>query len=287
MTVSLRSIGSFLRWRLVPVRYAGKAAKLRLHHFSAQPKSNDPRVKILDSEGYIDGPTATDAMLQELVGLYQPRVPERKPDGGNSHPFINLVQPEDLTPENPVMKLAFSSEVLDVAREYFGGRLRLDGLQVLNSFATGETLKESQKWHLDYADSKSLHCVMYLNDVLTPDDGPFVFVNKDDTRRFGRSLIIRRIEDTQFDKELGEGQVRTFYGEAGKSVLIDPAACYHYGSRCKNARLAVFITFNSDAPFVQSTAFVRENAQRILSCAKALRPDLDDGRLERMLNVSQ
>lgn len=289
MSMSIRSLGSFIKWRLVPVRYAGKVPNLRLRHLKAVAKPAKPALPVtaeIVENGYATGPTGTPAMVKALQDIYKPRVPATKPAGSNSHPFINLVKPEDLTPENPLMQLAFSREVLDVAMDYFGGNVLLDSLQILNSFATEENhLKESQKWHLDYGDSQSLHCVMYLNDVLAAEDGPFVFIDKKDTKRLGRSLIIRRIEDDQFSKEVGDGEIRELYGKAGSSVLVDPAVCYHYGSRCKNARMAVFITFNSDAPFMKATPIVRNNAAKILEAAKVLRPDLDDGRLDRLMGL--
>lgn len=286
MSMSIRSLGSFIRWRLVPVRYAGKLPNLRLRHLKPAAQPALPATAQIVENGFTEGPTGTPDMVKALQDIYVPRVPDKKPAGSNSHPFINLVKPEDFTPENPLMQLAFSKEVLDVAMDYFGGNVLLDSLQILNSFATEEgALKESQKWHLDYGDSQSFHCVMYLNDVVEPDDGPFVFIDKKDTKRLGRSLIIRRIEDTQFSKEVGNGEIRELYGKAGTSVLVDPAVCYHYGSRCKNARMAVFITFNSDAPFMKSIPIVRNNAEKILQAAKVLRPDLDDGRLDRLLGL--
>lgn len=286
MSMSIRSLGSFIRWRLVPVRYAGKLSKLRLRHLKSGAKPTLPVTAEIVENGYAKGPVGTPEIVKALWAIYQPRVPAIKPAGANSHPFINLVTPEDLTADNPLVQLAFSRDVLDVAMDYFGGDVLLDSLQILSSFATEEdALKESQKWHLDYGDSQSFHCVMYLNDVLEPADGPFVYIDKKDTKRLGRSLIIRRIEDTQFNKEVDGGEIREFYGRAGSSVLVDPAVCYHYGSRCKNARMAVFITFNSDAPFMKPTSIVHHNASKILQAAKVLRPDLDDGRLDRLMGL--
>lgn len=282
MAMSIRSIGSFIRWRMVPVRYAGKLPRLRLRHLLPSADHVLPVTKAIASDGFAEGPTADAATLKGLQDLYVPRVPATKPEG-MSHPFVNLVKPEDITPENPLLQLAFSKEVLDVAIDYFQGNVLLDSLQILNSFATEEALKESQKWHLDYGDSRSLHCVMYLNDVTEEADGPFTFIDKKDTKRLGRSLIIRRIEDDQFSKEVGDAEIRTVYGKAGSSILVDPAVCYHFGSRCENARLAVFITFNTDAPFVASIPIVRNNAAKILEVGKILRPDLEDEVLEHLL----
>lgn len=285
MIGSAASIVSFLRWRLVPVRYAGRVRHLRPHHLTPAAKPAGEVGRRVEESGFADGPTASPELLAELQGVYRPRIPAQRPAGLKA-PFVNVVRPEDLTPDNPLMRLAFSPEVLDVAIDYFGGRCTLDSLQVLYSFPVGEAgLSESQKWHLDYGDSRSFHCVMYLNDVLDDDHGPFVFVDKRDTRRIKRGMIIRRVEDPQFRAELGDGTIRSFYAEAGQSVLIDPAACYHYGSRCRTGRLAIFVTFSSDKPFLNASPLVRENRDRILETAKELRPDLSADTLDRLLKV--
>ena len=44
------------------------------------------------------------------------------------------------------------------------------------------------------------------------------------------------LPDDDFSKELKGGQVRVFAGRAGDSIFVDPAACYHYGSRCKQSQ---------------------------------------------------
>jgi hypothetical protein len=174
--------------------------------------------------------------------------------------------------------------VLDAADAYFGGRVTLDSIQVLWSFPTDD-LRESQMWHRDYGDAKSFHCITYLNDVQSDADGPFVFVDRNDTRRIRSSPIIRRIDDVTFERELGNGKVHSFFGLAGESVFVDPAVCYHYGSRCETGRLAVFVTFNTDRPFVPAQSPLRENRQRVLDAAKLIRPDLDEVYLRRLLNA--
>lgn len=94
--------------------------------------------------------------------VYLPRAPEVTPEALKA-PFVNLSRSEDLKIDNPLTQFAFSKEVLDVAIDYFGGRLSLDSLQVLYSYPQCGDLKESKKWRLDYGDSKFLHCVAYLN----------------------------------------------------------------------------------------------------------------------------
>jgi len=263
----------------VPVRYAGKLRRTLTGSRGSVPRSAiGERV---DEHGFAPGPRIDPATLDAILAKYRPRS-ERVTPVRTGHPFTNLVTAADYTTDDPVVRLAFSNSVLDVAHDYFGGRLTLDSIQVLYSWPT-EGLSDSQMWHKDYGDSRSFHWIAYLSDVSSDLDGPFVFVDRQDTRRIARSPFIRRIDDQSFMKELGDGRVQCFTGSAGASVYVDPAACYHYGSRCRQPRLAIFITFNSDRPFVAATDLVRQNARTLLDVGRALRPDLSESYLRRLL----
>lgn len=280
----LHDIAHFVRWRLIPLRYAGKFRAFSVAHALA---NLPPRTAIVQSmlvNGYHTGPTLGPAELGELAATYRPRTLDVVPQPG-SHPFVNLFRREDIHAANPVIRLAFSPKIIGIADDYFGGRLMLDSLQVLYSWPTHGELRESQMWHKDYGDSKSFHWVAYLNDVAGPDDGPFAFVDKKDSRNIGRSVFIRRIGDRDFNVEVGTGRIQQFLGRAGESLYVDPATCYHSGSRCKNPRLAIFITFNSDRPFVDPVPIIVENRVRIADVARQLRPDLSDVYIKRLLGL--
>lgn len=279
---SIHQLLHFIRWRTIAVRYAGK---LRGRPPAASHRTHPARtrtVERLQAHGHEAGPRIGDADLAQIRAIYEPRAGqvEMRQTG---HPFTNLFQREDMTPNNPVFRFALSPAVLDRADEYFGGRFLIDSIQVLYSWPTEGELRESQMWHKDYGDSKSFHCVAYVNDVMTPEDGPFVFVDRDDTKSIARSPFIRRISDADFARELGAGKPRHFYGRAGESVLIDPAACYHYGSRCKRPRMAIFATFNTNRPFVSPIPLIRENSERAVQSALLVRPDLSEAYLRRIL----
>lgn len=280
-----RDIYNLLRWRLIAVRYLGK-----VRNYLAAPAAPVAGKPAIDRDspvarhGFGPGPSIDAGTLAEIRAIYAPRAAKVVPTEAG-HPFENLFRAEDITPDNPVLRFALSPEVLDAADAYFGGRFRYDSVQVLYSFPTPGGLRESQMWHRDYGDNKSFHCVAYVNDVIEPEDGPFVFVDRHDTRRIGKSPFIRRISDERFREELGDGQLRSFYGHAGESVFVDPAVCYHYGSRCVRPRTAIFVTFNTDRPYVPAVPVLRENRERFLAAARAIRPDLGEDYLARILNI--
>lgn len=282
---NFKKVASFLRWRLVPVRYLTRLFDLRWRYIFKPYPVRTSICQELERSGYqvpdaLDGPNIVEA--QEM---YRARTISVVPkDSG--HPFVNLFSKEDIHPDNPVFRLAFSPEILDVAADYFGNKLILDSIQVLYSYSTNGDVRESQHWHLDYADRKSFHAIIYLNDVNGGDDGPFVFVDKAATQQIGRSVIVRRIADDQFARELGNNLRHQFLGRSGSLVYVDPAVCYHYGSRCKESRLAVFVTFSSWFPYVQPVPLIRENRERIFLAAQKVRPDLGVELLSAMLQLS-
>lgn len=274
-------VAHFLRWRLIPLRYSGRLATL------VGARSHIPRSATVEQvlqNGHGAGHTLTDEVVRDVNDIYRSRIAAVVPTTGG-HPFVNLFTAADIAPENPVFRLAFSPEVLDTAVDYFNGNLILDSIQALYSWPTSGELRESQMWHKDYGDSKSFHWIAYMNDILGPDDGPFGYVNRHDARRIRRSIFIRRVSDQQFSRELGSGRQLEFLGRAGMSLFIDPAVCYHYGSRCRNGRFALFVTFNTDRPFVRPVPLVRENRSSILRAAIAVRPDLNARFLKRMLQI--
>jgi hypothetical protein len=280
----LHDVMHFVRWRVIALRYAGKFKGLSVGSVFRRIPPKTAAVERIRMLGYNAGPKIPPQEVARIAAIYRPRTHDvEKSEGG--HPFVNLFAAEDISAENPVVRSAFSPEVLDVADDYFGGHLILDSIQVLYSWPTQGTLRESQMWHKDYGDAKSFHWIAYLNDVMGPEDGPFDFIDKADTKRISRSPFIRRIDDRTFEKELGNGVMRQFLGRAGESVFVDPAACYHNGSRCKNARLAVFVTFNTDRPYVGPIPMIRDNKARLFDVAKQLRPDMNSLYLQKLLRL--
>jgi hypothetical protein len=250
-------------------------------------KAAPPRMAVtaqVEETGSAPGPAIPPALLSEMQRIYSARATEVVPRA-TGHPFENLFRDADIRSDNPVMQFAFSPSVLDVATDYFGGKLILDSLQVLYSYPTEGDLRESQYWHLDYGDTRSFHCVAYLKDVTRIEDGPFVHVDKQATARVGRSSVVRRIDDRRFAEESGNAEPVKFFGPAGSSVFVDPSACYHYGSRCRVPRLAVFVTFSSWFPFAQPVPTISNNRDRLAKAIQEIRPDLSRSFIDTLLQV--
>ena len=275
-------LGHTIRWGFVPTRYLTLLCSLKFDRIFAHSKQIFSKTSNINQFGFCNGPIMNNETLNSIKSIYLPRsaiaVQQNK-----KIPFVNLLTEDDLHAENPVFKLAFSDDVLLPATDYFRGKLSLDSIQVLHSFEIGEKLKESQLWHLDYGDRKSFHYIAYLNNVSTPDDGPFVFIDKKSSQKIGRSVFVRRVPDIEVDEKIGNDRVIKFYGNAGSSVFVDPAKCYHFGSRCRNIRLAIFITFNSWFPFSKPADMITKNTEKLIQEVIKLRPELNHDFIKSLL----
>ena len=250
---ALRDTMGFLRWRLIPVRKLGKlkgwlsgqrAPGVRMDMVGL----DGARLSEIDNWGWTVAPPLDAPTLREIAEIYEERADAVVPtDFG--HPFENVFRPEDFDARNPLFRLAFSDAILGAASSYFRGEFSMASIQVLRSFPTEGDLRESQKWHRDFGDSQSLHFIMYLGEVTAPENGPFAFFNKQASKRVRRSPVIRRLTDAQIAEEIGSSECETFYGQPGDAIFVDPAVCYHCGSRCRVPRTAVFITFNTHRPY--------------------------------------
>lgn len=286
-TAYVRDGLTFLRWRLIPVRALGKLKNMLAFH--PAPPAIDPvfdqaSLAALRERGYCAAGRADAEELGDILTVYGPRAEEVE-SRASGHPFANVFRAEDIASENPVFRLALSDRILSVAHAYFGGRFVFDSIQVLRSFPTSGDLRESQKWHRDFADSKSLHFIMYLNDVTEDADGPFVFVDRKVSRKVRSMPFIRRLTDDQIERETGTREFAKFYGQAGEAIFIDPAACYHFGSRCSNPRTAVFITFNTATPYEPMVEPLKSQRARALVEARKVRSDLPEGYLASILRA--
>jgi hypothetical protein len=282
--LSFRQVISFLRWRVIFVRYITMIPSIRWSRLQFGSRSKTEFSKQIAINGYNAGQRLTPELVEEIRQIYVPRMEKVIPTSSGS-PFVNLLQSDDISSENPIIRLAFSKEILDMAIDYYSGSPILSTIQVLYAWPASSDNRESQKWHKDYSDAKSLHCMIYLNDVLTPTDGPFVFVDKQDSSKIRRSPLIRRIDDLQFVKELGSGIIRYFYGQAGSTMFVDPSPLYHYAHRTDKPHLGIFITFSTLMPYAQPIPIIQKNAAKLLEVALELRPDLSKEFLQRLLQL--
>lgn len=284
MITKLHAVITFFKWRLIFTRYIMMLWNNNLSNVFLSKKTI-PSSRIcqeISKVGFCIMDPVDPSLVDEIVKKVSDRIPEGVINNNNA-PFVNLIKNSDIVSDSPILKLAFSKEIFDNAIDYFSGNVTLDSIQVLYSCSGGGKPRESQLWHKDYGDSKSFHGIIYLNDVFDVESGPFSFIDKNQSKKITPFPVVRRIKDKDFYHELGVEESECFYGGPGSLLLVDPAVCYHHGSRGNKSRLAIFITFNSSSPYVKAQHFVSQNRSELISCAKKIRPDLSESFLNKVI----
>ena len=180
-------------------------------------------------------------------------------------PFVDLLTYDDFrNPLNPFIQFAFSEHVLPKAVAYFKGKPRLLHVALnLSLPMTNNKLIESQLWHVDFDDSKLLRVVLYLSDV-DESAGPFTLVSKLTSRRIRSLLFVQRLTDQMLEKKVQSSEKLCAIGKSGTLLFVDTANCFHQGSRCTKARLALFITFSTQSPANELSANLPSCRQNML-----------------------
>lgn len=274
-----------MRWGFVPTRYLTRLFGLKLKRLFRKPGHVFKDTEIIEKTGYKILQNLDNQSIQEIQTIYRKKS-ENVRRTNLKIPFVNLFTEEDISALNPVFKIAFSEKIQSCAYDYFRGKYLLDSIQVLYSFKTEDKLKESQLWHLDYGDTKSFHFICYINDVTKSEDGPFVFLDKNNSNKIGKSLFVRRVPDEEVVSKVRNDDIIHFKGSAGSCLFVDPSVCYHYGSRCLNPRLAIFITFNSWFPFAQPSPFIIRNKKIIYENALKLNTNISPLNFQKQLALT-
>lgn len=211
-----------------------------------------------------------DTRMQE-PGIVEKNISERK--------FWSQIQrPEDLRPDSVFVRFALQPNLVKLAAAYLKMVPYLSSVQALVSFGTecGQQGQwtESQLWHRDYHDTKTLRMWLYLSDVSTPEHGPFTYLPAGYSRQVKNTFFPRRISDEAMDQSGIAKHAQPVYGNRNTPFYIDTTRCYHLGSRVAlgERRIAYLATFNTHAsvyPFYNGIKVEGQLSplQKLLLCA--------------------
>ena len=159
----------------------------------------------------------------------------KKLDHANSKKpfFSNLLEPQDLEQHPAILEFAESQPMMEAAAGYLGVLPKLHGLGIYFSPAN-ESLKSSQKYHIDGDELSRVKCFINVNNV-GPENGPFTFIPANKSHAIRRKLgqEWERLEDNEVESLSNPGDVISLVGAPGTGALVDTARCLHYGSRCR------------------------------------------------------
>jgi hypothetical protein len=216
------------------------------------------KVRSLNETGYALAGSEIDTALRDGVArLVTERLQNGAREKGKSlrSYFTRISDDSDLTTDNIFVRFALQPEVIRVISAYFGQVPYLADLQILMSHGSDSTKwEESQLWHRDYADSKTVKLWMYLTDVDSIEKGPFTYLPLKESQQVPNGLFPGRVSDEAMQQCGLAARAATVYGERLTTFYMDTSRCYHLGSRLKGenirvAYVATFITHASLYPF--------------------------------------
>ena len=272
----IRKLASDIKWRLKPVRWAGKAlyGVAGLARLGRRPRA---------ARG-VPHPTMAALQLHErLVREGYVKLPHRVPvpelDLGSlagSAAGKSFIDVWDRFPEaagDVFSRIVNDPELSAIVLRYFNGRPWLWHAG-LNYSDPSQGLTDSQMWHFDYGDLRQLHIMVYLSKV-DVNCGPFTFLRSELSDRVKRHpLLIERLTDADMGDRYGiklPGQATQLTGEPGDVFLNDPGRLMHQGARCSQPRLVMFISFTTPAPMSKggSSTMSRERRASLVRARQA------------------
>ncbi|MBU6462885.1 MAG: magnesium-dependent phosphatase-1 [Proteobacteria bacterium] len=136
-----------------------------------------------------------------------------------------------LSADNVFVRYALQPSVINVIATALGEVPWLDYVLLSYSRHTGEDLQSSQLWHRDHDDVRVVKLFSYLTDVETDDDGPFTFLPRQATDKFGYPLLGSHFPDAEVFEKVSRSDVKVVRAPRLASFMVDTAKCLHMGSR--------------------------------------------------------
>lgn len=175
--------------------------------------------------------------------------------------MVQLSHHDDLNVEHVLVRFALQDTVLRIAAAYLGEVPYLSSVQIFQSLSTGSTQwGESQLWHQDYEDTKTVKLWVYLTDVTDDPQGPFTFLPLSESRKIKNKFFPGRVSDESVEKQTGGAVFQHVKGPRLTAFYVDSSVCYHMGSRIHpgHSRIvyeATFVTHASLYPIESGIRF--------------------------------
>ena len=165
--------------------------------------------------------------------------------------FNRLNNEKDLASTGIMVRFALQPNVVAIASAYLGEVPYLSCVQIIESFHNGkDRWEESQLWHRDHEDSRTVKLWIYLSDVTSPDVGPFTYLPLPYSDRVKDNFYPGRIDDQRMASFGVLDEAKAVVGPRLTSFYIDSSRCYHLGSRVAPgpSRIIYEATFVTQAP---------------------------------------
>lgn len=150
-----------------------------------------------------------------------------------------------LSTDNVFVRYALQPAVINVIATALGEIPWLDYVLLSYSRHTGEDFISSQLWHRDHDDVRVVKLFAYLTDVEKDGDGPFTFLPRQSTDKFGYPLLGSHFPDERVFEKVSRSEVKVMKAPRLAAFMVDTAQCLHMGSRMSpgHGRLLYTATF--------------------------------------------
>jgi hypothetical protein len=249
-----------------PFRYAVKSSISAMHLAEKRERRRQAvslavtvaekgKAEDLNRDGYAVVTELMDAAIQQrfaeagLVRLSDIEALETKQTSNWKKFWVRLLDAEmtdgKLSADNIFVQYALQPAVINVIATALGEIPWLDYVLLSYSRYAGDDLASSQLWHRDHDDVRVIKLFSYLTDVEEDGDGPFTFLPKQSTDKFGFPFIGSHFPDDQVFEKVPRGDIKVMKAPRLASFMVDTAKCLHMGSRMApgHGRLLYTATF--------------------------------------------
>jgi hypothetical protein len=152
-----------------------------------------------------------------------------------------------LSADNIFVRYALQPAVISIVATALGEIPWLDYVLLSYSRYTGDDLASSQLWHRDHDDVRVIKLFSYLTDVEDDGDGPFTFLPRQSTDKFGYPIMSSHFPDEQVFQKVPRSDIKVMKAPRLTSFMVDTAKCLHMGSRMApgHGRLLYTATFHA------------------------------------------
>jgi hypothetical protein len=230
----------------------------------AQAMQPAAHVAIDDAKGFRIFSDKTFAEAQEgarasrqLLANRREALKRRRKARSSKQFLVNLLPPESVTPEHPLLRLAVRPDLLESVIAYLGTVPVLRSVQVFYSGSMTHEPISSQLYHCDADDVRQLKIFLLCNEV-RHENGPLTILDADSSdrvRRATRYVYNDRLSDADVASVLDNPAPVELVGRPGTMCLVDTSRCFHYGSRVEpgaGPRLVAMVQYLSPFAFVTS-----------------------------------
>jgi hypothetical protein len=268
--MALSSLSRSMRYALLrsPLAVPAKALRATLHRTEVQERRRLARAlpprplakelaEALNRDGHVGlAPIVSAASLTELQAAAQrvldpgtaqaQATPGRVTDKAFWSRLLDAHMVDGRLPaDSPFVRFALQPGIVEVLCAAMGAVPTLDYV-LLTLSRPSASLSQSQLWHRDYDDTRTIKVFVYLTDVAGRDDGPFTFMPAQQSDQVGFTLRSHMADEDAFAR-IAEPRPIEMIAPALSVFAVETSRCLHMGSRVApgHERLLYTATFTT------------------------------------------